>query len=216
MKNIKIFVICGILAGAVAGAGFVVLQDQGLEEVIGPTIDDDGGEWHTIAVWQPGLSPLGEATIVSGTGIASVFLLDYAQDPFVVLKQNATDWSASGAVHSYVDNDNFVDNTVPSEDPFFFVVRCRFTKDVCFDAGDNMFEGNRTKVTITFSGDEAGTIVHYCNETDGATGGGVASENNSGNASFWANFWFDDGADGYRLTDDGTITVDSIVVSAKY
>ena len=202
----KVFVVVGLMLGMAMG-GWMFYNYSFDKKVI---VDDAEESWHDLYVW----TPLGEATPSGGTGVLSVFLLDYGVDPSI-LGANATDWSASGDVHAYADSDGFSEDC-PSEDPFYIVVRCRFTKAVCFDEGDSQFIGNRTKCTITFSGDEAGTICHYGNHTEGATGGGICSYNDSGGDALFVNFYFDDNVDGYKITDDGSLVIDSIVVSAKY
>ena len=234
----KAGVISGLLIAAVMG-GFILFEtpnmlkdsigielsdsnpveyeesDEGSTDIEGDENEQYEESWNTVASWEPGLTPLGEVADPGGdgTGFASIFLLDYGEDPST-LGVNATDWSASAVVHAYADSDDFSEDC-PSEDPFYIVVRARFTKAVCYDEGDSQFVGNRTKCTITFSGDGAGTITHYGNHTESASGGGICSDNDSGGASLWVNYYFDDG-DGYKLTDDGSLTVSLIEISAKY
>lgn len=223
----KAGIIGGLLIAMVMG-GFILLEtpDMVNDIVVTTSLDDNpldqesdtGESWHTVAVWDPSLTPLGEVADPGGdgTGFASIFLLDYGQDPTdATFSNNATDWENDANVHAYADEDAFSEDC-PSEDPFYICIRARFTKAVCYDDGDSQFIGNRTKCTITFSGDEADTITHYGNHTHGATGGGICTENNSANASLWVNFYFDDNDDGYRITDDGSLTVSLIEISAKY
>ena len=216
----KAIIIVSMFVGAVvSGFVFVNTNDvdtRNLVASINPnTVNDDAEEsWHKVAMWQPGLMPLGEATPSGGSGVLAVFLLDFGVADISMLGNNATDWSSSGDVHAYADADDFSEDT-PSEDAFHIVVRCRFTKAVCFDAGDSQFVGNRTKCTITFSGDESGTITHYGNHTEDTTGGGICSYNDSGGDALFVNFYFTD-ADGFTISDDGSLSIDSIVVSAKY
>ena len=237
----KAGVISGLLIAAVMG-GFILFETPNmLKDSIGIELSDnnpveyeesdevstdiEGNEneqyeesWHTVAIWEPGLTPLGEVADPGGdgTGFAAIWLWDYGQDPTGnAFGNNGTDWENDANVHAYADEDAFSEDC-PSEDPFYICVRARFTKAVCYDEGDSQFVGNRTKCTITFSGDESDTITHYGNHTHGATGGGICVENNSANASLWVNFYFDDNDDGYRITDDGSLTVSLIEISAKY
>lgn len=214
-------VVCGFLVGGLCG-GYLLLNEPVMNKSISDVVEDvitpNDGEWHdimTVTMKDGKLVPLGEATPDGGSGFISIFLLDYAEDASVVLADNSTDWSAAATVRGYADADSFSEDTA-SEDPFFIVVRARFTKAVCYDEDDSQFVGNRTKCTITFSGDESGTITHYGNLTDGDTGGGWCSENESDGESLWVNFWYDDNDDGYRVTDDGSLVIESIVISAKY
>ena len=207
----KAIMIVSMFVGAVvSGFVFVNTGDIDTKDLVLDTEPKAEEMWHDVFVW----TPLGEATPSGGNGVLSVFLLDYAVD-VSDLGVNATDWSTSGDVHAYADSDGFSEDC-PSEDPFRIVVRCRFTKAVCYDDGDSQFVGNRTKCTITFSGDETGTITHYGNHTEAATGGGICSYNDSGGDALFVNYYFSDGVDGYRITDDGSLVIDSIVVSAKY
>ena len=207
MKIKAMVLICLMLGFAVTGL-MVTNTNNILKKTPDEEIKIDTG-WHEVFVW----TPTGEATPSGGNGVVSVFLLNFSADAGL-LANNNTDWSADGNVHAYADSDGFSEDT-PSETAFVIVVRCRFTKAVCYDGSDNQFVGNRTKCTITFSGDASGTISHYGNHTESATGGGICSENNSANASLWVNFYFTD-ADGYELNDDGSLTISSIVVAAKY
>lgn len=222
MNKIKnVVIVVGISLGLVLSVmGFVLLNKPEMNKSISALTKDaisPDGEWHDVMVMtmKDGvLMPLGEATPASGSGFLSIFLLDYGAD-VSLLGDNATDWSVDANVHAYADADAFSEDTA-SEDPFRIVVRARFTKAVCFDEGDSQFVGNRTKCTITFTGDESGTITHYGNHTEGATGGGICSYNDSGGAALFVNFYYSDGVDGYRITDDGSLTISSIVISAKY
>ena len=173
-----------------AVTGFMVTRNHVVDDVINDFSDEESEPtWHRVAEWRPSLLPLGEATPSGGNGVLSVFLLDYGIADISVLGNNATDWSASGDVHAYADSDGFSEDA-PSEKGFYIVVRARFTKDVCYNNAKSMFEGNRTKCTITVSGDETFTATHYCNLTDG-TGGGVASTNESDGDALFVNFYFD-------------------------
>ena len=223
MNKKNILVIVGICFGLVLScSGFVLLDKPVLNKPISNLVNDfiapDDGEWHDIMIMKVKdgkLIPVGEAVPTGGNGFASIFLLDAGQDAFVVLQNNATDWEASGNVLAYADADAFSEDT-PSNDVFHIVVRARFTKAVCFDEGDNQFVANRTKCTITYSLNGAASVskTHYGNLTDGATGGGMPSENDSGHASLWVNFWFEDA--GYKIDDDSSLVISQIVISAKY
>ena len=214
----KAGIISGIIATLLIGCcAYYLMYNTPIvdDNILNPLDENIEEEWHTIAIWEPMLIPLGEADPGQGnSGFLACFLLDYGQNP-TTLGNNATDWSASGNVHAYADTDAWSEDC-PSEDPFYIVVRARFTKAVCYDEGDSQFVGNRTKCKITFSGDEAGTIIHYGNHTHGSTGGGICSENQTGGDALFVNFYFDDGSDGYRITDDGSLTVSLIELSAKY
>ena len=218
----KAGVISGLLIVVMMG-GFVLFNAPSIvdEPIVAEPLENKNEyeeSWHTVAIWEPGLTPLGEVADPGGdgTGFAAIWLWDYGQDPTGnAFGNNGTDWENDANVHAYADEDAFSEDC-PSEDPFYICVRARFTKAVCYDEGDSQFVGNRTKCTITFSGDESDTITHYGNHTHGATGGGICVENNSANASLWVNFYFDDNDDGYRITDDGSLTVSLIEISAKY
>ena len=220
----KAGVVSGLLIAMVMG-GFILFNAPGVVDKplfaepleFGEPLENENEyeeSWHTVAVWEPGLSPLGEATPSGGSGFISIFLLDYDEDPST-LSVNSTDWEVSADVHAYADGDAFSEDCA-SEDPFYIVIRARFTKAVCYDEGDSQFVGNRTKCTITFSGDESDTITHYGNHTEGATGGGICSDNDSAGDALFVNFYYDDNDNGYRITDDGSLTISLIEISAKY
>jgi len=166
--------------------------------------------WHTVYVW----TPTGENDPGASTGgFLSCFLLDYGEDPATVLANNATDWSASATVHAYADSDDWSEDTL-SEDPFYVVVRARFTATQAKDGA--AWNGSRTRVTLTASGDESISQTVVGNNTAETYGGGIESDNNSDYTYLYMNFYFDDNSDGYVISDDGSLTISSIVIDAKY
>lgn len=223
MKNgKKAIMICVLMVGLLAsGFGIVQIQSPEKQMINLNTNNGDGDdmEWHDIYKMDMKtgeLIPTGEYTSTS-YGFRSCFLLDFAQVPFTVLKINGTNWQTSPNVHAYADADGWNVNC-KSADPFFIVVRARFTRSYCYNEGKGKWEGNRTKCTISFSENGGGTVTqtHYCNQTTSTLGGGVASDNNSANYSFYANYWFSDAGDGYVINDDSTLVISSIIISAKY
>jgi len=127
---------------------------------------------------------------------------------------SAGNYDTWGNVSGYVDADNHPSVDLASEDPFYFVVRCRFNSTVK-DGAD--FVGSRCRVTLTVSGDETISAVAQTGDDDGSdnNGGGQVSRNDTGDDFIWINFWWDDNSDGYRITDDGSLTW-SITIEAKY
>lgn len=191
----------GIRGGLVVGLVFAFLASLFL--MPHPVLEQDSEEsWHV--VWEGNLASAEGDPGSGNSGFLSFFCLDYAEVPGTVLTGNATDWSAAANVSGYVDADDFNED-LKSDDPFYFVCRCRFTKDVCYDEGDAQFVDTRCRCTLTVSGDE--TI-------SGVAGTRVVSMN--GSEALYINFYWDDEDDGYRITDDGTITVSSILIEAKY
>ena len=138
------------------------------------------------------------------SGFLAIFGLDYAQNPATVLQNNATDWSSSANVNWYADEDSFNEDPI-SEDPFYFVVRLRCNKSMCWDT--DKFIDSRVRCKLTVSGDE--TISNVL-------GTAVVSQNSTDDDFIWINFYWDDGSDGYRVTDAGTITISAITPEAYY
>lgn len=181
----------------------------------------DEPEWNTIQVIKPDengkLSPVGE--FAAGAGVSSwlsFFCYDYAENPLSLKSnQSAGDYGSWGNVSGYADSDNW-NMDLASEDPFYFVCRVRFNKTHLW--GDSMFKGSRARVTLTVSGDETITAVTITgNNTVWHKGGGMESHNDTGSPCIWMNFFWDDPAsDGYRITDDGTLTISLITIEARY
>jgi len=214
MKHDKVFCLkAGIVSGLVVLS--VVVAMVGVSYLQQP-VDEDVLEWHTVAVVTSDMLILGENDPGASTsGWLATFVLDYAETPGTCLAANATDGSYDDWVNvsGYVDADD-TDTDLASEDPGYFVVRCRFNDSVK-DGAD--FIGSRCRCTLTVSGDETVSAVAQVGDDDGSdnNGGGQVSRNDTGDSYIWINFWWDDNSDGYRITDDGTLTW-SILIEAKY
>lgn len=167
-----------------------------IENTIDDAINDEPKiEWvhvQTVNSWE-----LGEFNPGS-EGWLSAFHLDYGQVPETVLANNATDWGASGDARGYVDTDN-AETDLKSEDPSYFVFRCKFDDDAK-DAGS--WNYSRFRVNLTISGDET---ISDVGEYDNSTTDGDAVVSAAGTNRIFINFWWDDGVDGYRITDDGSL-----------
>lgn len=137
------------------------------------------------------------------SGWLSTFLLDYAEVAATVLAANATDWSTDATAMGYVDTDNTNDD-IRSNDPFFFVVRARFNQTHAMD--DAIFKNGSCACYLTVSGSETITNV---------LGVHAISRNNSADDFIWINFYWDDGVDGYRIINDGTLAW-NITLMAKF
>lgn len=168
--------------------------------------DEDTLEWHVI--WKGNAATAAEADPGSGleSGWLSFFCFDYAETPATSLATNATagNYDTWGNVSGYQNTDNAVAMDLKSEDPFYFVARARFNKTHCWD--DTKFIDTRCSIRLTVSGDE--TI----SDVEGTI---AVSYNNTGEEWIWLNFWWDDGDDGYRITDDGSLAW-NITISAKF
>lgn len=188
-----------------------ITDDNILKDIL-----NENEEYQEEEVWQVIYqgNPLGENTpAAEAGGFMSCFLLDYGQDPATVLANNATDWSAAATVHAYADSDDWSEDS-PSEDPFYVVVRTRFTETQAKDGAN--WNGSRCRITLTASGDEAISQTIVGNNTAETYGGGIESDNNSAYNHLYINFYFDDNSDGYRITDDGSLTISEIKIEAKY
>lgn len=152
------------------------------------------------------ISNVGEATPDSGaSGWLATFCLDYAETPGTCLASNASGggYDSWGNVSGYIDADN-TNLDLKSEDPFYFVVRCRFNQTNAASGG--VFDSSRVRCYMTVSGDEtisnvAGTIVESYNQSDADY--------------MYVNFYWDDASDGYRITDDGSLAW-NLTIQAKF
>jgi hypothetical protein len=131
-------------------------------------------------------------------GWLSTFHLDYGQDPDTVLANNATDWSTSPNARGYVDSDN-AETDLKSEDPSYICVRCRFDDD---SKESGSWNWSRLRVNLTVSGDET---ISDVGEYDNSSSAGDAVISASTSNQIYINFYWDDGVDGYRITDDGSL-----------
>lgn len=206
-KRKKLGIGAGISLGLIVG---ILVMANISTDVSNPAENVKEEEWHTVYVW----TPTGENTPAGGAGgFMSIFLLDYGQVPATVLQTNGTDWENSANVHGYADTDSFNEDAV-SDDPFYVVVRARFTEAEAKSGGD--WDGSRCRVTLTASGDETISQTVVGNDTAETYGGGIESENNSNYDHIYINFYFDDNDDGYAINDDGSLTISEIKIEAKY
>jgi hypothetical protein len=209
-KNMyKAIIIVGLVIGASLSGWMLLSNPIMIENVIDDFVESETDyetSWHTIKVFD--LTALGEANPGSdASGFLAIFGLNYTgETPGTVLQGNGTDWENAANVSWYADADGFSEDC-PADVGWYFVVRVRWNKTHCYDEGDSQFVGTRTRVNITTSGDE--TIA-------GTSGTLVESHNDSGGDYLYANYYWDDSDNGYRVTTDGSITVSEIKLEAKY
>ena len=130
-----------------------------------------------------------------------------------MLVVNTTDWSGDATAIGYCDTDDTATD-LKSEDPFYFVARCRFNQSQCASGGT--YNGSRTKVHLTVSGDETITnVAQIGTNITGTSGGGMVCYNVTSADFIYINFYWDDNDDGYIITDDGSLTW-NITIKAKY
>lgn len=193
----------GVTVGALIVAGMFVLTFSIPKPVL---VQDEGSlEWHII--WEGNSASAAEADPgAAASGWLAFFCLDYAETPATCLATNATNgaYDGWGNVSGYQNTDDAAAMDLKSEDPFYFVCRARFNKTHAWDA--TMFMDNRCRIKLTVSGDETISDV---------AGTRAVSYNDSGEDWIWINFYWDDAVDGYKITDDGTLTW-NVTISAKY
>jgi len=158
-------------------------------------IKQDDGEWQVVFE----LSSAEAAEANPGTGASgwlAGFHICYGVTPATVLASNASGggYDSWDNVTGYVSADDTATD-LPSENLSYIVMRARFNKTHCWD--DTKFIDARCRMYLTVSGDE--TISNVL-------GTRVVSANNTNYGYIFINFYWDDGADGYRVTDDGTLT----------
>ena len=179
-----------------------------------PKVEVDEGEWRVI--WKGNLASAAENEPGGGaSGWLATFCLDYEETPGTCLLSNATNgaYDGWGNVSGYQNVDDAAAMDLASEDPFYFVVRCRFNETVCGDAGTLM--SNRCRCALTVSGDETiSDVVLTGNDNDVAGGGGAFVSHNDSNW-LYINFCWDDNDNGYIISDDGSLAW-NITISAKY
>jgi len=202
----------GIILGLFAAFAATIMIVSNMNIVIDE--NKDVATWHQVAFIDH-LTPLGENDPDGDdSGWAATFCLDYAETPATCLASNATngtEYSSWTNVSGYIDTDD-TDKDLKSEDPFYFVVRCRFNDSV--KSGSD-FIGSRCRCHLNVTGDETISAVGQRGDITGVTGGGIVSHNDTDDDYIWINFYWDDNSDGYRITDDGTLTW-NVTISAKY
>ena len=203
-------------AGVPLKAGFVIMAIVAVL-VIANTVTNQTVTQKEEPVWQviQKLSSLGAEADPGAdeSGWLATWCYDYAETPS---DDNATDGNYdtwTGNVSGYQSTDDADAMDLASEDPFYFVVRARFSEVHCSDAGTLM--SNRCRIALTVSGDETISDVYlYGHDTDLAGGGGAFVCSND-TAWLYINFYWDDNSDGYRITDDGTLAW-NITISGQW
>jgi len=216
MNNIGKFLMLGLVFSV---CGFVFVYSFP-EEIVVDDLDDFISNHNPDKSWvkvaEVKLSALGEYNPGTNTSSwLSSFILDYAETPGTCLVTNATNgaYNGWGNVSGYVDGDN-QETDLKANDPGYVVVRCRFNTTV---ATAGAFNAGYCRCNLTLSGDETVADVSIDGDDTNIAGGGRAciSHNVSGEQYIYINFVWDDGADGYRITADGTINW-SITIWAYY
>lgn len=175
-------------------------------------VQDDDLSWHVM--WEISSASAAEANPGAGeSGWLATWCYDYAETPSAdnATAGNYETWT--GNVSGYQNTDNAEAMDLASDDPFYFVVRCRFNDTNVGAAGTLM--SNRCRVSLTVSGDETiSNVLIYGNDENLAGGGGAfVCDNNS--AWLYVNFYWDDNSDGYRILDDGSLAW-NITISAQF
>ena len=175
-------------------------------------VQDENLEWHVIMKISSAQAAEADPG-VDESGWLATWCYDYAETPD---EDNATagnydTWTTN--VSGYQSTDNAEAMDLASEDPFYFVVRARYSEVHCGDAGTLM--SNRCRMALTVSGDETiSDVVIYGHDTNLAGGGGAFVCSND-SAWLYINYFYDDNSDGYRITDDGTLAW-NITISAQF
>jgi len=198
--------------GAIFGVTLLFVFTLGMNDV-NKIIVDDEETWQVLQVVENGVVLAEYPQTEDTSGWLSTFHLDYGETPALRLGDNTTTNGSTG-VRGYCEEDDATID-LASEDPSYFVVRAKFNRTHCWSDTNNCFYGSRTRVTLTVTGDETISRTIYCNNTADTEGGGIESDNVTTNGSIYINFYWDDEVDGYRITEDGTLTW-SIVIEAKY
>lgn len=196
-------IIIGIVAVLLIATSYSALFEKEIEEIFKPP------EWQDIARISSKdimMGALGEASVADNvSGWLAFFCLDYAETPGTCLASNASGggYDSWGNVSGYVDTDNLVTD-LASEDPFYFVARGQFNWSHA--RNDTIFIDSRCRIKLTVSGDETISDV---------AGTAVVSHNVTTDGCIHINFYWDDGADGYRIVDDGNLAW-NLTIQAKF
>jgi len=112
------------------------------------------------------------------------------------------------SAYAYADTDGWSDDLI-SQTSFDIVVRARFNATHAKNA--TMFKDTRCLVNISVSGDWA--VGGDISDTGGAR---LVTANVSTQKFIWINFYWNNSGTGYQIDDDGTLTMSSVKVRAKY
>lgn len=210
-----ILVTCALLIGTTLS--YVAVTTNVLPDTVGDLVEDifQPEDVDVDTAWQlvETASAVGENTPTGvESGFMSIWWYTYSENPVVDLAVNATDWSTNASSHGYEDTDATTTDT-KSELLSYIVVRARFNVTHAKDGAN--FNGSRCRATLTCSGDETISQTIVGNNSAETYGGGIESDNNSAYAHIYINFYFDDDDDGYRVTDDGSVTW-AVKIEAKF
>lgn len=209
--KIGILIICALLIGTTFG--YIGMYNLGqnnnvdiVDNILDNIIPEPDDKVNIEKVWQviATIPAVGENDPgVDTGGFMSIWWYDYTCNPVADLADNTTDWSTNTSSHGYEDADATTTDT-KSENLSYIVVRAQFNALQAKDGAN--WNGTRCRATLTCSGDETISQTIQGNNSAETYGGGIESDNNSAYTHIYINFYFDDNTDGYRITDDGSVT----------
>lgn len=186
--------------------GVSLVEQKPLNEIVEPTTNVDGTEWHKIYSWTPELGPLGaEASQDHTSGFLGIYFVNHTAAPATAYNDNNSahfeNWSHTAGL-DYANADSF-NLELASGTNFDIVVR------VVYVQGNGPWNGTGwrdtdVRINITFTGDVSISDV---------TGTFIETHNVTADTSYYGNVYWDNG---YTLTVGGTATCSEISIEARY
>jgi hypothetical protein len=191
-------------------------SNTNIDEGINNLLDDTKTEWRPIASYP--LSPLGDENVLGAGNSGILAVMCYEHGNTADLSTNDTDFDPDGGVDSAHIVYGYAHTAGFSEDlnhsvSWDLCVRVRVNYAHCGYDGDK-FNEDRVRVYLNMTSSDWSDGQ---NEDGAIADGYVVAENTSGSGHIyiWA-YWDDSGASGYAINSDGTVSIDDVILEAKY
>jgi len=197
----------GVVMGIIAVA-FILISNVAIK------VENEGGlKWRVI--WSGNIAQAEYNPGSGASGFLEIFAINHTTTPQTTYNRNDSSvlegWCNAHGL-GYADTDDF-NVQIASEVAFDFVVRARFNRTHAWDG--EKFVGSRCRVRLWVNSTDwlDGENISYSMPAEGY----CETRNDTSEQFIWINYYWNANDDqGYQLRDDGTITVDKIIIEAKF
>lgn len=172
-------------------------------------IETDEGEFQirmstAMAEYNPG---------AGSSGWLEIYLYPHDANPGATYNENTSATLEAGSL-AYFDTDGWSTTTFPSETSFDIVIRCRFNRTHCWNG--SAFIDSRVRVNLTVAGHTGAGDWAVGSDFANSPMTKIVTQNNTADGYIFVNFYLNNAAAGYQLSDDGQLDFSAPKLEAKY